>query len=139
MRVKNQVASAASRPVRSPACTVLVWSSRHRSARQESPWPFGEPAHLKKKRTRFRVMRKRSAQDLDGNLTVEPCIAGVPDFAHPTCAQWGEDFMWAKSLVRRKCHFFTPAAQFVHTVSGALGSVSTTALIRNRCPSAVTA
>ena len=40
-------------------------------------------------------------------------------------------------LVER--HFFTPAAQLTHIVSGAFGSVSTTALIRKRCPSAVTA
>jgi len=103
------------------------------------PCPFGEPAHLKKSAHGFRVMRKRSAQDLDGNLTVEPCIAGAPDFAHPTLAQWGEDFIWDKSLVRRQCHFLTPAAQLTTTVSGAFGSVSTTALIRNRCPSRVTA
>jgi hypothetical protein len=36
-------------------------------------------------------------------------------------------------------HFFTSAAQLTITVSGAFGSVCTTALIRNRCPSAVTA
>src|SRR5262245_32037777 len=36
-------------------------------------------------------------------------------------------------------HFFTPAVQLVHTVSGAFGSFSTTALIKNRCPSPVTA
>jgi hypothetical protein len=34
---------------------------------------------------------------------------------------------------------FTPAAQLTTTVSGAFGSVSTIALIRKRCPSAVTA
>jgi len=77
-------------------------------------------------------MRKRSAQDLDGNLTVEPCIEGAPDFAHPACAQGGEDFIWAKSLVRSQCHFFTPTVQLTTTVSGAFGSVSTTALIRKR-------
>jgi hypothetical protein len=75
----------------------------------------------------------------DSDFTVEPCVAGAPDFAHPTCAQWGEDFMWAKWLVRRKRHFFISAVQFVTTVSGAFGSVSTTALIRNRCPLSVTA
>src|SRR5215510_15282279 len=83
-------------------------------------------------------MRKRSAQDLDGNLTVEPCIAGAPDFAHPTCAQWGEDFIWAKMLVGPKCHFFNSAAQLTTTVSGAFGSKSTDSLIRKRCPPAVT-
>src|SRR5262249_22309298 len=36
-------------------------------------------------------------------------------------------------------HFFAAAAQLTTTVSGAFGSVSTTALIRNRCPSPVTA
>ncbi|HKQ73647.1 MAG TPA: M48 family metalloprotease [Blastocatellia bacterium] len=36
-------------------------------------------------------------------------------------------------------HGFLPAAQFVTIVSGAFGSASTTTLIRNRCPSAVTA
>jgi len=41
---------------------------------------------LKKSAHGFRVMRKRSAQNLDGNLTVEPCIEAAPDFAHPTCA-----------------------------------------------------
>jgi hypothetical protein len=38
--------------------------------------------------------------------------------------------MWAKSLVRRKRHFFTSAVQFVTTVSGAFGSISTSALIK---------
>ena len=84
-------------------------------------------------------MRKRSAQDLDGNLTVEPCIEGAPDFAPPTCAQWGEDFMWAESCACGKCHFFISTVQFVTTVSVAFGSISTTSLIRNRCPSPVTA
>jgi hypothetical protein len=84
-------------------------------------------------------MCTRSAQDLDGYLTVEPCIEGAPDSANPICAQWGEDFIWAKSLVRCKCHFFTPAAKFVTTVSGAFGSKSTTVFIRNRSPSDVTA
>ena len=100
---------------------------------------IGEPAHLKKSVHGFRVMRKRSAQNLDGNLTVEPCIAGAPNFAHPTRAQWGEDFIWAKMLVRRQCHFFVSTVQFVTTVSGAFASVSSTELIRNRCPSSVTA
>jgi hypothetical protein len=84
-------------------------------------------------------MRKRSAQDLDGNLTVEPCIAGVPDFAHPTCAQWGEDFMWAKSLVRRKRHLFTSAIQFSTTVNGVRLVSSALVTNRNRCPSPVLA
>jgi hypothetical protein len=70
---------------------------------------------LKKSAHGFHVMRKRSAHDLDGNLTVEPCIAGAPDFAHPTCAQWGEDFMWVKSLVRRKRHFFIEMVLFWRT------------------------
>src|SRR5499426_3070244 len=84
-------------------------------------------------------MRKRSAQNLDGNLTVEPCIAGAPDFAHPTCPQWGEDFIWAKMLVRPNRHFFNSATQLTTTVSGAFGSKSNPSLIRKRCPSAVTA
>src|SRR5262245_1527925 len=36
-------------------------------------------------------------------------------------------------------HFGAPAAQLTTTVRGALGSVSTIALIRKRCPSSVTA
>ena len=84
-------------------------------------------------------MRKRSAKDLDCDLTVEPCIAGEPDFAHITCAQGGEDFIWGKSLVGRQRHFFAPTVQFVTTESGVFGSKFTTSLIRNRCPSRVTA
>ena len=81
-------------------------------------------------------MRKRSAQDLDGNLTVEPRIEGAPDFAHPACAQWGEDFICAKMLARPKCHFFNSTIQLRITLTG-VGS-PTCVPIKNRCPSAVT-
>jgi hypothetical protein len=36
-------------------------------------------------------------------------------------------------------YFLAVAGQLITTVSGAFGTVSTTALIRNRCPSEVTA
>lgn len=49
------------------------------------------------------------------------------------------EFHKAKLRAGGQNHFFTSAAQLTTTVSGAFGSVSTTALIRNRCPSAVTA
>src|SRR5262249_25138058 len=83
----------------------------------------------------FRVIRKRSAQDHDGNLTVELCIEGAPDFAHPTCAQWVEDFIWAKSLVRRRCNFGASAIQFSTTVNGVTLVSAALVTNRNRCPS----
>ena len=95
-------------------------------------------AHLKKIAHGFRVMRKRFAQDLDGDLTVEPCIEGEPDFAHPTCAERREDIIWPKMGAGIQSYFFAPAVQLTTTVSGALGMVSTIVLNRNFCPSLVT-
>src|SRR5215510_1294617 len=85
------------------------------------------------------ILRKRSGQDFDGDFTVQSRVAGAPDFAHPARAERRENFVMAQACACGKCHFFISAAQFVTTVSGAFGSISTTALIRNRCPSSVTA
>src|SRR5215831_10216592 len=48
--------------------------------------------------------------------------AGIGVHVGPENA-WREYFKWAKSLVCRQCHFFTPAVQLITTISGAFGSV----------------
>ena len=85
------------------------------------------------------ALGKACGQDFDNDFTVEPCVAGAPDFAHPACAQRREEFVGAHLCGSAQSHFFTLAAQLTDTVSGAFGSVFTNALIRNRFPSAVTA
>src|SRR5262249_22381427 len=42
------------------------------------------------------IICKRSRQDFDGDLAVEPRVAGAPDFAHPARAEEGEDFVVAE-------------------------------------------
>jgi len=49
-------------------------------------------------------MGKRSAQDFDCNLTVEPCIAGAPDLAHPACAERRQDMIVTEARVGGDCH-----------------------------------
>jgi hypothetical protein len=36
-----------------------------------------------------------SGQYLDGDLTVETRITCAIHFSHPTCSEWGLDFIWA--------------------------------------------
>lgn len=111
---------------------------------QQLGCPFGEPTHLKKSAHGFRVMRKRSAQDHDGDLTVEPCIEGAPDFAHSTRAELRNNYIRAKLRVcgdnyrGASLRFLNPVVQLTITLTGVVLASSTIVTIRNRCPSAVT-
>jgi hypothetical protein len=78
-----------------------------------------EPAHLRKKSEHgFRVIRKRSAQDLDCDLTVELCVAGAPDFAHPAHAEFRHDAVMREVGVhsQRFAHRFDGLLRQVHAL-----------------------
>src|SRR5262245_36710556 len=58
---------------------------------------------------------------------------------HTSRAERRENLVVTQKRPCGNCHFFISAVQFVTTVSGAFCSTSINALIRNRCPSRVTA
>jgi len=74
---------------------------------------------------------------VDPLVDKEECKAGT-DFAHPSRADGGEDFVWAEFGAGYKCHFFSKAIQFRITVKGAGADAAVSVGNRNWLPSAVT-
>jgi hypothetical protein len=48
------------------------------------------------------VSRERGRYDLDGDLTLQPCVGGAPHLPHPTFADLSGDFVNAEASARVK-------------------------------------